>query len=211
MGGAALGRQVKILTTAHLELLIRHCQTSLASLFPDTRPLLAFAEKETHGDLDLLVAYEVPFHPKAVKGEDFGLLDDEGKNLGPAPWHPVQGGRKDKGLGKEGAENEAFRQWAEGVVRALKGREWKRSGVKAGLISVGVPCLRIEGLDPESLGFYVNFNDSGEWSGAEESKIKEGALKFQKEVSTLLAQGPPLHGVRAWSNTSVIHKTVQNR
>jgi hypothetical protein len=185
MGGAALGRQAKILTTAHLELLIRHCQTCLAPLFPATRPLLAFQDKETHGDLDLLVAYEVPFDPKKVKGEEFGLLDDEGENLGPAPWHPVQGGTKDKGLGREGPENNEFRDWAVSVVRALKGREWKRSGVRGGLMSVGVPCIQVEGLDHESLGFYVKFNDSDEWSGPEDKVLKEGAARFEKEVSGL--------------------------
>lgn len=146
MGGSALGRPASRLSTPQLESLITHSQTRLAPHFSQTLPLFSFSDKSSHGDLDLVCAHVIPFDPKKVKGEDWGVLSDKGEDKGPGAWHPVQGGKRDAEQGKEGEENARFRAWVVEIVRTMGGTEWKRSGVSNAFLNVGLPVTAVENL-----------------------------------------------------------------
>jgi len=153
MGGSAFGkdRPASRLSTPQFKLLQKYCQDRLAPHFTQVLPLLSFSEKTSHGDVDLICAHVIPFDQKKVKGEDWGVIGDTGEDEGKGAWHPVQGGRRDAAEGKEGEENAKYRAWVVDIVRTLRGREWKRSGVINGFINVGIPISKLEGLPGEAL------------------------------------------------------------
>lgn len=155
MGGHALSRAARRLSTPELEHLTRHCLSGLEShIFPVVLPLKALPEKTSHGDLDLICAYDERLDSKKIKGEDWGVFVD-GNDMGVGEHHPVQGvavsptspeGKAEKD-GKEGEENARFRAWVVSVAKAIGGSEWKRSGTNGVVISIGVPCGGVEGID----------------------------------------------------------------
>ena len=155
MGGSALGRQARRLTTPQLEILTRHCISRLTPTYFSTVKSLKFTrDKDSHGDIDLICGWDEKLDPKLIKGEDWGVIFD-GKDQGVGDHHPVRGPNRTNDTAekrgerdlKDGEENGKFRKWVVDVVKAIEGDQWKRSGTNGVVISVGIPCRGIEGID----------------------------------------------------------------
>ena len=118
MGGNAFLTPAHRLTTVQLEELTSHVANLLRPIFPLTAPLRAFTTKETHGDLDLVCAWE-----------GMGVLHDmRGAESGGADYEYVQTGKV------------AMRDFCESIAAAVGAVRWKRGG---GEISCAVPVTSV--------------------------------------------------------------------
>lgn len=153
MGGSALGRPARRLTTSQFNLLIEHCVSRLSpSVFPTVIALTPPRDKASHGDVDLLCSFDENIDGKKVKGEDWGVIIN-GEDKGVGSHHPVQPLSETKRIEEKeqqsGEENKAFRDWTVSVVKKIGGSEWKRSGTNGVVISAAVPCSVLVGVELE--------------------------------------------------------------
>ncbi|ORX34057.1 hypothetical protein BD324DRAFT_658098 [Kockovaella imperatae] len=160
MGGNALGRQANRMSLPQHRAFSTYCQERLEPFFKGIYKWKDLKDKESHGDLDLVCAWD-EYDPTAhVKGyeEDLRFTHQvqerkgipSASNASPNSGLSVAGdgatvqapGGKatwSKGLALH-PDNLKFRAWVSDLAKALNASAWARNGIKTPIISFAVLC-----------------------------------------------------------------------
>lgn len=128
MGGKSFTKAASRLTTPQLEALTVYCQNRLADVFPRTERLRCVRSKDSHGDLDLLSAFDRP--DIRIGPAQIGISSADVVAVTPA---------------KSASVNAVLcRKFCDEVKEALGAKGWIIASFGYPIIALQVPCTVLE-------------------------------------------------------------------
>jgi len=132
------------LSEADYALLLAHCQHHLLPYFEPILPARHFQDIKTRNVLELYVGCPEMSYNINWRGDDKGKIlpqdpaaAKEPLNRATLPATPA------KNAWKDGQEGKTLATWITGVVRAVGGVEWFRTGGNRLIVTVAIPAERI--------------------------------------------------------------------
>lgn len=129
MGGKAFGRQATRMTTSQSLRLQALCFKGLQGFFHKILPLRHYTHKETHGDIDILCAWQGIKLGQFTRQIDCGNVDTATQEVN-RDWSEVT---CDSG-------KDVFAEWCEAVAAGIGGIRWTRFNYETPVLSIMAPC-----------------------------------------------------------------------
>lgn len=117
MGGKAFDEPALELTNDQFSKVEQYTHETLKPFFTSIMTNRHFKDKTTHGDIDLICAWEEARIGVFIRGQERGLGQDA--------IDPV--------------DENAFKAWITRVCQALRGIEWTRTGTEVHILAVRLP------------------------------------------------------------------------
>ena len=128
MGGTSFGQSQSLITVQH-RAFEEWCASQLSGVSLEVRSFRYLLDKEVHGDLDLICAYDGIEMPRSAKGNNAGRLDADGSEIDPP--------------NKLTREQQSVRDVYVEIARALKAYAWHRSTFDVPVLSLAVRCREV--------------------------------------------------------------------
>jgi hypothetical protein len=137
MGGKVFDRPAARLDNAQFSRLETYCHRILRPFFQDILTNRHLGEKETHGDIDLLCAWDGVDVGTYIRGQDRGRVLEEADGAATQPT-----GEEDQGASvKRLFEGTQFTAWIECIARNFKAEEWTRLGTEVHILALNSRSL----------------------------------------------------------------------
>lgn len=171
MGGKVFDRPAARLINAQFSRLETYCHRILRPFFQDILTNRHLGEKETHGDIDLLCAWDGVDVGTYIRGQDRGRVLEEADGAATQPT-----GEEDQGASvKRLFEGTQFTAWIECIARNFKAEEWTRLGTEVHILAFKLPFATWDEVGRD--------NEAGDGPSPSASHSNHMGLRWEEEGS----------------------------
>ena len=132
------------LSEADYALLLAHCQQTLSPYFEPILPARHLQDSKTQDVLEMYVGCPEMTYNINWRGDDKGkILPQDPAAAKEPPIRATLPATPAKNAWKDGQEGKALASWITGVVRAVGGVEWFRTGGNRLIVTIAIPVEKI--------------------------------------------------------------------